>query len=106
MLLLSPKFTARLPVRIDISWMKPREAAPVSATALPIEEESPERASLVSRILHLNPTAGTEFLQQFTITALEEYLEHLHASELPRGRRSGRLRPDNTPGVIVRTARF
>jgi hypothetical protein len=41
------------------------------------------RAQLVERILHLNPTATTEFLSRFTEGALAHYLEHLSVVEDP-----------------------
>ena len=102
---ISPKLAAKLPVRIDISWMKlgnrtepsPRPAGPA---------DSPEQSMLMNQILELNPSASLEFLAQFSPSALGEYLDHLNSAAMPRGRFARRGRPENTPAVSVRTARI
>ena len=103
------KFAAKLPVRIDISWMRSLTGRDQSTTTTPSTPESgpvaPEQARLVNQILELNPTASMEFLGQFSPSALGDYLEHLTSSSLPRGRTSQRARPENTPAVTVRTAK-
>lgn len=45
-----------------------------------------ERRRLIEELISLNPSASVEFLQEFTTESLEEYLAHLQASQLPRGR--------------------
>ena len=103
MISLSPKLAAKLPVRIDISWMKRREETIDASWAA--AEESPERTTLLTQILELNPTASLDFLSQFSPIALRDYLEHLSSAAMPRGRFARRLRPDNIPGVTFRIAR-
>ncbi len=102
MLTLSPKFSSRLPVRLDISWMKGADAPSTTAESA---ADLPANAVVLSQILELNPTASPEFLGQFSDSALHAYLDHLLDAASPRGRFARRVRPDNTPGVTWRTAR-
>jgi len=104
MISLSPKLAAKLPVRIDISWVKRRENE--MEPSAPSAAESPEQATLLTQILELNPTASLDFLTQFSPIALRDYLDHLSSASMPRGRLARRLRPDNMPGVTVRTTRM
>ena len=106
------KFAAKLPVRIDISWMRSL-AGRDQATLLSIPPTSdapptlaPEQARLMNQILELNPSASMDFLGQFSPSALGDYLEHLTSASGPRGRTARRGRPENTPAVTVRTARI
>ncbi len=101
---ISPKLAAKLPVRIDISWMKRTRATEAPQPLL--GADSPEQSRLMNQILELNPSASLEFLSQFSPGALNDYLDHLTSSSLPRGRLARRARPENTPGVTVRTARI
>ncbi len=102
---ISPKLAAKLPVRIDISWMKLGRTAETPAEP-ERGSETPEQSRLMNQILELNPSASLDFLAQFSPSALGEYLDHLTSSSLPRGRFARRGRPDNTPAVTVRTARI
>lgn len=100
--------TRRLPLRIDISWMKPRGLSP-NAPAEPETvnnrfeseraAESAERSRLMSRILELNPTASPDFLSRFPVNELGQYLQHLLVAQQPRGRMARWVRPDNVPGI-------
>lgn len=104
---LAHKFAAKLPVRIDISWMRglaSRDAASTTTTA-DVPSRMPDQARLMNQILELNPSASMDFLAQFSPSALSDYLEHLASAALPRGRSARRARPENTPAVTVRTAR-
>lgn len=94
----------RIPVRIDISWMKPRLSTDDLAPA-PTEHELVERSRLVARILEMNPTASSEFLQSFNLHDLGAYLNHLVSAHQPRGRLARWIRPDNTPGIAASEAR-
>lgn len=94
----------RIPVRIDISWMKPRAAAD-EPSERPSEHELVERSRLVARILEMNPTASSEFLQTFNLHDLDAYLNHLQSAHQPRGRMARWIRPDNTPGIATSEAR-
>ena len=102
---ISPKLAAKLPVRIDISWMKLGRTAQAPADPEP-GADSPEQSRLMNQILELNPSASLDFLAQFSPSALGDYLDHLTSSSLPRGRFARRIRPENTPGVTVRTAKI
>lgn len=110
MLTLSPIVRSpKLPVRIDISWMRPRPAEPAApAPASQIEpkpdaslSDSPARAGLMQRILEINPTASSDFLGRFKTPELEAYLQHLLAAAQPRGRSARWIRPDNTRGIAM-----
>lgn len=110
MLTLSPIVRSpKLPVRIDISWMRLRPVETVAPTpSSQIEpkpdagpSDSPARAGLIQRILDLNPTASSEFLGRFDAPELESYLQHLLAAAQPRGRSARWIRPDNTRGIAM-----
>ena len=74
----------RIPVRIDISWMKAR--APEDDTSVrPTEHELIERSRLVARILEMNPTASSDFLQTFQLHDLSAYLSPAAASPAGSG---------------------
>jgi hypothetical protein len=109
---LAPRLSAlapRIPVRIDLTWLKGRAAAPEADAAPPVPtraqlHESAERARLMNQILEFNPTASPDFLAQFAPGELAEYLDHLTAAAMPRGRDARRIRPEGTPCVCVQTA--
>jgi hypothetical protein len=106
---ISPKLAARLPVRIDISWMRGLAGRDQVSQTEPKPQpgaDSPEQARLMNQILELNPSASMDFLAQFSPSALGEYLEHLNSAAMPRGRTARRGRPENTPAVTVRTAKI
>ena len=94
----------RIPVRIDISWMNPR-GADEPALPLPTEHELVERSRLVSRILEMNPSASSAFLESFKLNDLSAYLNHLLSATQPRGRLARWIRPDNTPGIAASVPR-
>lgn len=64
----------------------------------------PAKAAVVDRILALNPTADTAFLGQFAAKALETYLAHLEAAQVPRGRMARWVRPGDSPAICWREA--
>lgn len=68
--------------------------------------EPPERSStssrltreqLLDRIISLNPSATSEFLERFGDDDLDEYLRRLSRARAPRGRFEGSIRGDG-PG--------
>ena len=67
-------------------------------------DESLSKEQIVDRIIVINPTATGAFLDQFAEPELRSYLEHLDASQRPRGRDATWSRPPNTPAVTVRRA--
>lgn len=99
----------KLPVRIDLTWLKDhRERADEVQQHVesPAQiHESAERSRLVSQIIELTPTASPQFLSSFGSGELTAYLSHLNVAHEQRGRQSRWVRPDNTPGISVRTAR-
>ncbi len=110
MLSLSPTVRSpKLPVRIDISWMRLRPAQQPAPAAGPIIEpkpqpeasDAPARAGFIHRILEINPTASSEFLDHFSASDLESYLQHLLVAAQPRGRSTRWIRPDNTRGIAM-----
>lgn len=62
--------------------------------------ESP-RDQLVDRIIRINTSATTEFLNRFAEPELSEYLEHLLSAQRPRGRRAVRVRAPGRPGIVT-----
>ena len=64
---------------------------------------SPERQRLIDQIVTLNPTAAREYLDQFQDQSLKYYLNHLHATQEPRGRMAWGLRPAETPAATGRS---
>jgi len=64
----------------------------------------PAKTAAVERILALNPTADTAFLGQFGPRALETYLAHLEAAQIPRGRLARWVRPGDSPAIVWREA--
>ncbi|MCC6660311.1 MAG: hypothetical protein IT437_05440 [Phycisphaerales bacterium] len=61
------------------------------------------REQVVDRIMHLNPTAGHEFLRDFEEDELSLYLERLTAATRPRGR-FARWERRPGPGISTRQA--
>jgi hypothetical protein len=95
----------RIPVRIDISWMRPR-AGDQPSDPRPTEHELVERSRLVARILEMNPSASSTFLESFKLNDLSAYLNHLMSAAQPRGRLARWIRPDNTPGIAASVPRL
>jgi len=61
-----------------------------------------DREQLLSRILSLNPSATTAYLNAFSIDDLQNYLDHLRQAH----RGSIRLRPAGTKAVVGRESRI
>lgn len=59
------------------------------------------RSQILDRILSMNPSATQAFLDRFTDRALGTYLEHLVASERPRGRFARWERPGDSPAIMA-----
>jgi hypothetical protein len=77
-------------------------------TSEPPESSSPSsrmtREQVVSRIIQINPTATSDFLERFSEHNLGQYLDHLVAASGPRGGHSRWLRPGDSPAITERAA--
>jgi hypothetical protein len=62
------------------------------------------REQVVDRILHLNPTASGDFLEEFDDEELGLYLSRLQVASEPRGRFARWERPTGRPGISMRQA--
>lgn len=62
------------------------------------------REQVVDRIIAINPTASTAFLERFRSESLEAYLKHLVVASGPRGSHSRWVRPAETPAITWREA--
>ncbi len=61
---------------------------------------------MIDRIIALNPSATSDFLERFRPNHLAAYLDHLVATREPRGRSNARwVRRGDTPGIVTRTPR-
>ena len=61
---------------------------------------------MIERIIALNPSATSEFLERFRPNHLSDYLDHLVATREPRGRSSARwVRRGDSCGIVTRTPR-
>lgn len=63
------------------------------------------RSQIMERIISINPTATVAFLSRFEERPLKRYLEHLTATQEPRGRSAWWLRPGDSPAIVVRANR-
>lgn len=86
-----------------ISHTPELEFEPVSSNGVHIGPLS--KMQITERIIAINPTATTDFLNAFGAKALKRYLEHLTAAQEPRGRRAWWLRPGDSPAIVSRAAR-
>ena len=75
-------------------------------TSEPLESASSSsrltREQVVDRIIAINPTATSGFLQRFSEDSLGRYLDHLVAASGPRGGQSRWMRPGDWPAITVR----
>lgn len=76
---------------------------PVSSNGMHVGPLS--KNQLTERIIAINPSATTDFLNSFGEKALKRYLEHLTATQEPRGRTAWWLRPGDSPAIVARSAR-
>ena len=61
-----------------------------------------DKTQLIAAIGQLNPSASRAFLNTFSMTALQEYLDHLELILEPRGRQSTWRRSGETPAAVTR----
>lgn len=83
------------------------------ATSSPVAEPAPTqtapssahsrltREQVIDRIVSINTSATTDFLERFETPSLHNYLEHLDVSRGPRGRTSAWKRPGDSPAIMT-----
>ncbi|HYD01255.1 MAG TPA: hypothetical protein VEB22_08520 [Phycisphaerales bacterium] len=54
------------------------------------------RRDMIEQIVRINASASAAFLERFADRALQTYLDHLQATQQPRGRRAIWVRPGDT----------
>lgn len=67
----------------------------------PVTSDTLTRGQVIERIMTLNPTAGVDFLADFSERSLRAYLDHLASAQIPRGRAARWVRPGDTPGIVM-----
>lgn len=92
--------TLTLP-RVVVSFIESKPIASVRPPA-PVD---PVRARVLDEIISLNPSATAAFLDRFATPELRSYLEHLEATQQPRGASARWVRPSGTPGIVVHETR-
>ncbi|GAB4382770.1 MAG: hypothetical protein Kow0022_01020 [Phycisphaerales bacterium] len=64
------------------------------------------KGQLIEQILLLNPGATSEFLADFSVSELSQYLNHLLWLQQPRSGQARWTRPGETPAVVARSRVF
>ncbi|HZW07611.1 MAG TPA: hypothetical protein VFF65_10850 [Phycisphaerales bacterium] len=62
----------------------------------PHQASSFRRRDMIEQIVRINASASAAFLERFADRALQTYLDHLQATQQPRGRRAIWVRPGDT----------
>lgn len=57
------------------------------------------RRDMIEQIVRINASATADFLNRFADNALQKYLDHLHATQQPRGRAAVWVRSGDTPAA-------
>jgi hypothetical protein len=79
-----------------------RPGAEPEAQAKTSAEPRLTRQQTVERILQINPTATSTFLERFDDRPLRHYLDHLVSASSPRGAESRWMRPGDSPAIVTR----
>lgn len=64
------------------------------------------KGQLIEQILLINPGATLEFLADFSVSELSQYLNHLLWLQQPRSGQARWARAGDTPAVVARTRDF
>lgn len=87
--------------------LEPTDTPSIAASAVtPPEAPAGEltREQVIDRIIQINPSATTRFLDRFAEAPLRTYLDHLVAKSAPRGRAARWCRPGDTRAIEAREA--
>jgi hypothetical protein len=84
---------------MQIAGAPERPCEPPECSSLPSRLT---REQVVSRIIHINPTATQAFLSRFSEESLGRYLDHLVAASGPRRGDRPWLRPGDLPAIVSR----
>ena len=82
------------------SWSRSTSTRDLDRTEAPRAQLSVQQ--VVDQIISINRSATVEYLSQFRRESLDKYLDHLLASQQPRGRESRWDRPGDAPAIMVR----
>ncbi len=107
---LAPRLSAllpKVPVKIDLTWLKGRVADEGLSSATPPDagfQESATQALLIRQVLEMNARVSAEYLAEFSVSELRAYRDRLTIAEAT-GPDSRWVRPENTRAVTARSAR-
>lgn len=97
----------KMPVKIDLTWLKGREAAEDAQTPAAGHVWSPQEAGvnsakalMIRQVLAINERASAEFLSEFSPEDLRAYRDRLSLGDSV-GRESRWVRPENTSAVTM-----
>ncbi len=82
------------------SWTRSNQRPETDLPAAPRLRLS--REQVVDQIISINRSATAEYLEQFEQRSLDTYLDHLLASQQPRGRNARWDRPGDAPSMMSR----
>ncbi len=68
--------------------------------ATPQADRRLNREQVIDRIVTINTSATSAFLERFETASLHRYLEHLDVASGPRGRSSGWIRPGDSRAIV------
>jgi hypothetical protein len=80
------------------------DAQPAPVIAADDAPQVDGRAHVIDLILQTNRSATRSWLDRFDDRALEEYLRHLQASQMPRGRMAFWMRTTAAPAITMADA--
>lgn len=79
----------------------------VRSEVIELQSSSPlsaKRRDVIDQIVRINASATVDFLSRFADAALQTYLDHLTATQRPRGRGAVWVRPGDTAAIMTAAA--